>query len=704
MSLTSQQYTESKFFTRVQLKYDTWNNWEFVKNSFIPLKGEVCLVEVPSGSSSGMQDTPPSVLMKVGNGEFSADGTLTGTKFADLPWLSAKAADVYAWAKVDADKFTKWLDGTHKLDGSEVTASNPSDCPLTFATDRELAAAVASFNEAIEATNGRVKVLEDAVGVPENYKGSSAFARIEVVETALGLEGGSSTTGIASRVEALEDKMEVVQGDKDTAGSIAEAKAQADKGVADAATAASAAGEAQARADEAYTLAGTKLNATAQAVSAADADKLGGQLPAYYAKQSELTTVSGTATAADTLSKENKAAIEGINNSTTGILAQAKEHTATELAAYSKTTDISATYETKEHAASEIQRVAGLISAEAEERESAVSEVAGKVTTLIGTEAGDDKLSARQIAANEVAKVVDGAPEALDTLKEIATWIGTDTMGAASIVANLGDVINEVYGVTTDVIPEDGVSRLDEIDETISELDAAYKLADTNIKNRLDTLEGSGAGSVSAKIDAAKTELQGYADQAEADAIKAANQHTNTEIGKVVEAYEAADTELSSAIATAKTDAATDATNKANAAEKAAKEYAEEKAGAAETAAKEYANGLIATEVSERNAAIATAKGEAISDAKDYTNGQIDIVKKSISDEATARGEAVKGVSDALAQEVKDREAAVKGVSDALGELSGDVNDIAARPFVKVTANTDTNYVIFCCGSSTECV
>lgn len=74
--------------TRIQLKYDSLNNWN---NSTVVLKaGELAIVslgEVVDGSSAKANHP---VLFKVGTGEHT---------FAQLPFASALAADVYAWAK-----------------------------------------------------------------------------------------------------------------------------------------------------------------------------------------------------------------------------------------------------------------------------------------------------------------------------------------------------------------------------------------------------------------------------------------------------------------------------------------------------------------------------------------------------------------------------------------------------------------------------
>ena len=88
---------EKKLTTRLKLKYDTLENWNKVDaadkgGNLVLLAGEVAICSIPVTDPQGkvMQEVPPATLIKVG------DGT---SKFKDLPWLSAKAADVYPWAK-----------------------------------------------------------------------------------------------------------------------------------------------------------------------------------------------------------------------------------------------------------------------------------------------------------------------------------------------------------------------------------------------------------------------------------------------------------------------------------------------------------------------------------------------------------------------------------------------------------------------------
>jgi len=82
----------TKLNTRIRLRYDTYDNW--LNEDPILYKGEVAVVSVPvqHDAATGLQETHPAILFKVGDGK---------TEFSKLPWGSALAADVYAWAKAE---------------------------------------------------------------------------------------------------------------------------------------------------------------------------------------------------------------------------------------------------------------------------------------------------------------------------------------------------------------------------------------------------------------------------------------------------------------------------------------------------------------------------------------------------------------------------------------------------------------------------
>ena len=83
--------------TRIKNKVDTYANW---KGTTGLLDGEIAIVRVPTGETytnpvTGTNEPAWELLMKVGQKDASGNPIA----FNDLPWLSAKASDVYDWAK-----------------------------------------------------------------------------------------------------------------------------------------------------------------------------------------------------------------------------------------------------------------------------------------------------------------------------------------------------------------------------------------------------------------------------------------------------------------------------------------------------------------------------------------------------------------------------------------------------------------------------
>lgn len=84
--------------TRIKLKYDSYENWS--ENNPILLAGELAAVYVAAKPTKEVNSvSAPQILFKVGDGQVSATGEITGTAFNSLPWASGLAADVYEWAK-----------------------------------------------------------------------------------------------------------------------------------------------------------------------------------------------------------------------------------------------------------------------------------------------------------------------------------------------------------------------------------------------------------------------------------------------------------------------------------------------------------------------------------------------------------------------------------------------------------------------------
>jgi len=109
-----------------------------------------------------------------------------------------------------------------------------------------------------------------------------------------------------------------------------------------------------------------------------------------------------------------------------------------------------------------------------------VSNVENTLNTLIGNDAG---MSMREVANEAVAGLVANAPEAFDTLKEIADWIGTQEGGATADIVTLQ---NAVFGTEntdglTDLVPViqndiDGLTvKVSDLEDDMENLDSRLR-------------------------------------------------------------------------------------------------------------------------------------------------------------------------------------------------------------------------------------
>ena len=143
----------------------------------------------------------------------------------------------------------------------------------------------------------------------------------------------------------------------------------------------------------------------------------------------------------------------------------------------------------------------------------------GKVTTLIGDDA--DK-SVRAISAEEVAKIVASAPEAYNTLKEIADWLAdhetdatamntsiqknkTDIANLTALIGSLpeGATSTTVVGYIAEAIAGIGIGDYAKTTEVTSAINTA--LASYYKKTEIDTMLGNYA-----KTSDVNTTLGGY--------------------------------------------------------------------------------------------------------------------------------------------------------------------------------------------------
>lgn len=75
--------------TRIKLRYASYAEWQASTIKLLPGEVAVCYI---GANNEEIKNTAPTVLFKVGDGEHA---------FEDLQWASARAADVYDWAKAE---------------------------------------------------------------------------------------------------------------------------------------------------------------------------------------------------------------------------------------------------------------------------------------------------------------------------------------------------------------------------------------------------------------------------------------------------------------------------------------------------------------------------------------------------------------------------------------------------------------------------
>ena len=384
----------------------------------------------------------------------------------------AKAENVLArwdatnskWVQLNAAGLTKIVvNGTgNVLASAQVTVDQETGAKvLTFST-----ASVAT-SEGMEGLQTRVKSLEDRM--------TPAEQKLEVIQ---GTGAGSITKAVADlKTELLGDAAEEYNSLGKLEDKIITAQAQANKGVSDAA-----------KVQE-------NLNATNVRMTAAE-DKIDDLETAVedIAKEGGAIDDKIDAVKAELLGDENSpagsASISGANKA--AIAAQATANTAKGIA---------------EDNAKDIESLGTRVTA----NEGNITNLQTAVNTLNG--GADVTGSVLNIVNEQIAAVVDDAPEAFDTLKEIADWIGSDetNTGAAETLVSHGnrlsalETADEGFG-TRMTTAETDITNLKKADTAIR---GEFAAADTALEQKLmgDATTGTTLGSLQDAIESNDGEI-----------------------------------------------------------------------------------------------------------------------------------------------------------------------------------------------------
>ena len=286
---------EKQLNTRILLRYDSYETW--IEKDPILKAGELALATVASNFNNAANgnkvaanvQSAPTVLIKVGDGTHH---------YSELQFTSAKAADVYDWAKAAVKptyNATEIKNGDKTLT-QEIASLNADILALQQAIgedgsvaeqiadaieeaiaglDSQAAATAGEFVTKVVLTDGVVSVESDTIKINQ-IKGATASDKdlvgvIAELNAAIAAAQAQADAGVAAAGVA-DGKAVAAQGTADQAVlDAAAAQAQADKGVADAATAQAQANKGVADAAAAHAAA----NAAQAAADAAqeDADK-----------------------------------------------------------------------------------------------------------------------------------------------------------------------------------------------------------------------------------------------------------------------------------------------------------------------------------------------------------------------------------------------------------------------------------------------
>ena len=231
---------------RIRNKYDSYENWE--KSGLVLEAGEIAVayttVNVEVGN--GKIEQHPELLMKVGNGS---------DLFSALPWLSAKAADVAAWAKAAnkptyaaseitgiADYIKDYVEDTMGITVDSNTvyrtvkvsdyeyklqAKGATDADTAWADVADSAIVIPNDTEAIEALERLVGTKAVATQITEALAAYSTTEQMTAAIAAAKGEAVAHADGLNTTMSARVDALEAIDHDhtnKEALDSISAAK------------------------------------------------------------------------------------------------------------------------------------------------------------------------------------------------------------------------------------------------------------------------------------------------------------------------------------------------------------------------------------------------------------------------------------------------------------------------------------------------
>ena len=494
---------------RIKNKYDSYENW--ANSGLILEAGEIAIayttVNVEVGN--GKIEQHPELLMKVGDGSKS---------FANLPWLSAKAADVAAWAKA-ANKPTyeaKEIAGISDYIAEYVE----TEMGISVDTDTQYQITkVDDYNYKLQSKgkgdSAWADVADSVIVIPNDTAAISALqglvgdkkvaTQISEAIAALDLANTYEAKGEAAKVQTALNEYKtandaaVQKNATDIAGEIARAKA-AEEANTNAINAIKDGTTLDSFKDVEEALAGKDgSGAAAQALvdAKAYADGLNNAMDARvdaleaidheHANKEELDKIAvGDKAKWDAMEQNAKDYVDGQLEDLVGDSSVADQIAALKL---------SDTYAAKEHTHTkseitdfahnhEISDVNGL--QDALDGKQAVGDYATKAEAQGYANAKDEAIAAAKKAGDDAQAAADKAQEEVDALEVLVGTLPEDAT-ATTVVAYVDE---KTAGIASDATVSALAERVEAAEGEIDALQADLNTAETGLKAKVAALEG----------------------------------------------------------------------------------------------------------------------------------------------------------------------------------------------------------------------
>ena len=409
-----------------------------------------------------------------------AEGKIATAKQEAIDAAASAAAGLYA-TQTRVNELETALDGRldalEAIDHSAYTTNEVfNEYKTTVENTYATKDALAPVKQTADNAAAKVETLEDKIEEITSVGGEpNVIDYVKVNGTILEVEKDAEGKSTKTVNVIVPTKVSDLTDDTGFDARITAAQNQADKGVSDAAAAASAAAQAQNEVDALeIEVGGIQTTVAGHTTSITDyGTRIGALEQADITHGTEYNELKGIvsghtatiATKADTTAVDavvasaaaNAAAIKTLNETTIpGVNTEiAKKANASDLANYHTKSEIVAITGIVPADKTLVQMIADakseatyddtVIKADIKKNADAIAILNSDVTTN-----GSVKAEAKAAADAAVAAVVDSAPEAMDTLKEVADWIANDESGAAAMANRIAANENAIAAINNE--------------------------------------------------------------------------------------------------------------------------------------------------------------------------------------------------------------------------------------------------------------